>query len=114
MKLLKKLAFVGMLCVPFLLPQAAHAKPARCDITNKYDNARYQGPCDFRSSKGGSFALDVPDAAAEKLGTMFPISVEITSPGRGLLGIYKWSEPIRRDPKQTACWVNESYRICVY
>jgi hypothetical protein len=97
-----------------LFSSAAEAKPAKCDITSKAINARYQGPCDFKPSKGGSFELGVPDEAAYNLGTMFPVYVEITAPGRGLLTIYKWSEPIRRDAKQPACWVNTSYRICVY
>jgi len=43
---------------------AAEAKPAKCDITSKAINARYQGPCDFKPSKGGSFELGVPDEAA--------------------------------------------------
>lgn len=112
--MMKSLALVAALCGLAAFSSAAEAKAARCDITSKQNNARYQGPCDFNPSKGGSFELGVPDAAAEKLETMFPIYVEITSPGRGSLQIYKWSEPIRRDPQQPACWANASYRICAY
>lgn len=62
---------------------AAEAKPAKCDITNKYNNARYQGPCDFRASKG-SFEVDLPRAPGSKFGTQF-YYVEITSQGQGEL-----------------------------
>ena len=110
----KSLAILAAACGLAAFSSPAEAKPARCDITSKFNNARYQGPCDFSPSKGGSFDLGVPEDAAERLETMFPIFLEITSPGRGLLHIYRSSEPIRRDPKQAACWVNTSYRICVY
>lgn len=107
-------AILALFCGLAALSSSVEAKTARCDITSKANNARYQGPCDFNPSKGGSFELGVPDEAAEKLETMFPVYVEVTAPGRGLLSIYKWSDSIRRDPKQPACWVNTSYRICVY
>lgn len=110
----KSLAIMAAVCGLAAFSSSAEAKTARCDITSKANNARYQGPCDFNPSKGGSFELGVPDEAAEKLETMFPVYVEVTAPGRGLLSIYKWSDSIRRDPKQPACWVNTSYRICVY
>jgi hypothetical protein len=110
----KSLVALTAVCGLAAFSSVAEAKPAKCDITSKAINARYQGPCDFKPSKGGSFELGIPDDAAYKLETMFPVYVEITAPGRGLLSIYKWSEPIRRDAKQPACWVNTSYRICVY
>lgn len=119
MKLLKKIAFVAVLYVPLLLPQAAHAKPARCEIT-LLNVARYAGPCEFVAKSGGSFSVQLPAKAEDAL-NISTVYVTIVSPGIGesafLIGLggslYEWG-PVRRDPKKPACWVGEWGQICVY
>ena len=118
MKLLKKTAFVAALSIPFLLPQAAHAKKARCEISN--EDGRYVGPCDFTAGKGGSFYLTLPEKAVGILYINY-IEVTVKSPGVGRLagtvdGIGKMNDwgTVRRDPKKPACWVGVWGQVCAF
>jgi hypothetical protein len=114
----KSLAVLTAVCGLAAFSSVAEAKPAKCDITNKYNNARYQGPCDFRAGKG-NFEVDLPRATGSKFGTQF-YYVEITSQGQGELysdwvgNGRQFEENLIRDRQKPACWAGENWRICVY
>jgi hypothetical protein len=112
--------FAAALGTPFLLPQAAQAKPARCEITPLLNGEdRYVGPCEFVAKSGGSFSVKLPAKAADDLNISI-VYVTVDSPGngeiavRGFMGnLNKWGI-VRRDPKKPACWAGEWGRVCVY
>lgn len=109
------ICFAGVLGIS----SAANAKTAKCEIS--WYESRYSGPCDFIARRGGSFDLSINGNTWMTHDTPPYITVEITSPGRALLG---WitptgkeqrpEEPLRRDPKKPACWVGADVRICAY
>ena len=114
----KSIAILAAVCGLAAFSSSAEAKPAKCDITSKYNNARYQGPCDFRAGKG-NFEVDLPRVKGSKFGTQF-YYVEITSQGQGELysdwvgGGRQFEENLIRDRQKPACWAGENWRICVY
>jgi hypothetical protein len=114
----KSIAILAAACGLAVFSSSAEAKPAKCDITKKYNNARYQGPCDFRAGKG-NFEVDLPRAEGSKFGTQF-YYVEITSQGQGELYSdwvgrgRQFEENLIRDRQKPACWAGENWRICVY
>lgn len=101
------------------ISSTANAKPAKCEIS--WYGSSYSGSCDFAARKGGSFDLSLPGNTYETHETPPEITVEITAPGRALLG---WMTPtgkmqrpekaLRRDPRRPACWVGADVRICAF
>ncbi len=118
MKPLIILSITVAFAAPFLYSQEAHAKTARCEISN--EDGRYVGPCDFTAGKGGSFSLTLPEKAVNILYINY-MEVTVKTPGVGRLagtvdGIGKMNDwgTVRRDPKKPACWVGVWGRVCAY
>ena len=112
-----KVALVIITTFSFASPAAA--KPAKCEISWYGDT--YRGNCDFSSGKKGSFELQFSGDTYGTYGTPPYIFIQVTAPGKGLLG---WStptgktqraeEPVRRDPQKPACWVGDDVRVCAF
>lgn len=107
------------------LPSVAEAKTARCEISGVGDDSyaagsHYQGPCDFQAKKGGSFFVQLPDAANDSIGAT-AFWVDIKAPGigslSGMLGLggrtVKFGTT-KRSSQETACWIGSGWKICVY
>ncbi len=106
-----------LIAVLLALPSLAHAKPARCFIQS--GNAKYAGPCQFHSEKGGSFWLDPPPG---RKALLYVTSLSVTMRGdgtaevRGLTpsGVSSMWGTVRRSRKDPACWVGLDLKICAY
>lgn len=109
------LAFGSLALCLSIVPSGADAKPARCEIRN--GDSRYSGPCDFTASKGGSFEVNLPEAAYDAVGSG-TFEVVIKGNNRAVVfGYFPGRQPIAnvtREAKRPACWSGEGVRICAY
>lgn len=110
-------AFSGLV----IFSSAAEAKAARC-VLNGFMDQPYDGPCDFKPLKGGSFSVvgsGSRDDWIDKSGYQV-IRLIVTGNGRGRLegragsAMYVDLATVARDRNAPACWEGDDYRICVY
>ena len=115
----KSLATIGVL--GFLVtPTLGHAKEAQCVIEN--EGQTFEGPCNFRAEKGGSFTITPIDPAWPFFDAYASITVQVTAPGyaqevRSLSADpspsnSRWGDA-RRSTSNKACWVGRGFKICV-
>ena len=95
----------------------AMAKNARCVIDS--EGTSYRGPCEYHVAKGGTFTV-TPVRENTFDGGATSITVFVTRPGtaevRGLTesGINsRWGRAVR-SRRDTACWVGNDFKVCVY
>lgn len=108
-------AFIGLAA----FSSAAEAKTARC-VLNGFMDQPYDGPCDFKPLKGGSFSVvGIRDDWFDKSGYQV-VRLTVTVNGRGRLegragsAMYVDIATVARDRNAPACWAGDDYRICVY
>jgi hypothetical protein len=104
----------------FLSPTLGHAKEAQCVIEN--EGQTFEGPCNFRAEKGGSFTITPIDPAWPFFDAYASITVQVTAPGyaqevRSLSADpspsnSRWGDA-RRSTSNKACWVGRGFKICV-
>ncbi len=117
----KSLAVLTAVCGLAAFSSAAEAKAARC-VLNGFEDQPYDGPCDFKPLKGGSFSVvgsGSRDDWIDKSGYQV-IRLTVTGNGTGSLegragsAMYVDLATVVRDRKAPACWAGDGYRICVY
>lgn len=107
------------------LPSVAEAKSARCEITKKYNNARYEGPCDFSPMENGSFEISAVDIRRNLIGRLESVAVFVGASAnldknKAFYQYYVRNDKghmgaeLTRSTAKPACWVGNYDRICVY
>ena len=90
---------------------------ARCDIRSA--DARYAGPCEFRSGKGGDFSVRRDGGAVPLLGTITDVSVTLVTGGAEVSGMTtdgvnsRWGAA-KRSADDPACWTGADFEVCAY